>query len=194
MGKEKHLKKIEALLRKSPLVSYSSIQRIVNNKRNSGYTKQLVRNLIIKGKTKRLTNGFYTIHEDPSLIVLSFNESYLGLQDSLSYHNLWDQETIPIIVTSKKIRQGIRKVLGANVLIRRIDKKYFFGFNLKKDGDFYFPYSDIEKTFIDMVYFKENIPNEAMKEIKNKIDKNKLEVYLKRYPLRFRHKVKRFLR
>lgn len=58
----------------------------------------------------------------------------MGLQDALSIHNLWEQETIPIIIITRKIRQGIRKVLDLNVLIRRIDKKYFFGFDyIKKE-------------------------------------------------------------
>src|SRR3989338_6304714 len=148
MGKEKYQDKIINLFEKSPVVDYSSIKRIINNPE---YAKQLIRNLVLKKKIKKLTKGFYTKHDEPSLIVFCFKPSYLGLQDSLSMHNLWEQETIPVVITSKKIRSGLRKMNGINILIRRIDKKYLLGYDSLKVGEFYPPYSDIEKTFIDMV-------------------------------------------
>lgn len=192
MGKEKYIKTILELFKKSSVVDINSILRIIKNKKKvSQYGKQFIRNLIKNGRIKRITRGFYTIHDEPSLAVFCFSPSYLGLQDSLSANNLWEQETIPIIITSKKVRQGIRKVFGVNVLIRRIDNKYLFGFEYCKDGDFYFPYSDIEKTFIDMIYFKQPISEEALKLFKKRIDKKKLKDYLKRYPKEFRERVLR---
>jgi predicted transcriptional regulator of viral defense system len=189
MGKEIYLKDIENLFKKSPVVDYYSINQIINNKKTvKGYAKQIIRNLILKGKLKRLTNGYYTMHNDPSLLVFCFKQSYLGLQDALSFHNLWEQETIPVIITTRKIRQGIRKVLGTNVLIRRLDKKYFFGFDYYRNG-FYFPYSDIEKSFIDMVYFKERLDRETIKNIKKAINLKKLDSYLKNYPKKIKNKL-----
>ena len=179
MGKEKYQKQIEELFKKSPVVSFSSVARIIKNKE---YSKQLIRNLLLKEKIKRLAKGYYTIYDDPSLSVFCFKPSYLGLQNALSFHNLWEQETIPVIITTRKVRPGIRKVVGMNVLIRRIEKKYFFGFEYYQEGDFYFPYSDIEKTFIDMLYFKEKLSEEAMKNIFKKINLKKLNAYLKIYP------------
>ena len=128
------------------------------------------------------------------LSVFCFKPAYIGLQDALSFHNLWEQETIPIILTTRKLRQGIRKILGLNVMIRRIGSKYFFGFEYQKDGDFYFPYSDIEKTFIDMIYFKENISEEVIAEFKKRLDKNKLKRYLKIYQKKTREKANLILK
>ena len=187
MGKQKYLIKVRELFRKSPVVNYNSIGLIIKDKKNiKQYTKQLIRNLILKGRIRILAKGYYTKYNDNSLSVFAFKPSYLGLQDSLSFHNLWEQETIPIIITSKKVRPGIRKILNSNVLIRRLDKKYLFGFNYYKQGKFYLPYSDIEKTFIDIIYFKEKINNEVLDNIKKKINKNKLNSYLKFYPKRFK--------
>ena len=59
-----------------------------------------------------------------------------------------------------------------NALIKRIDKKYFFGFDYYQQGSIYFPYSGTEKTFIDTVYFRENIDKEALKNMKKKINSN----------------------
>lgn len=189
MGKEKYLKAVEELFRKSPIVSSSSIAKIVKNKL---YTKQLIRNLILKGKIQRLTKGYYTAHDDPSLIVYCFKPSYLGLQDALSYHNLWEQETIPIIITTRKIRSGIRNILGVNVLIRRLQKKYFFGIEYDPKG-FYQPYSDTEKTFLDLVYFREMLSDETRRTIINKIDKKKLYTYLKVYSRKMKRRVEKYL-
>ena len=123
MGKVKYQKKISDLFKKSPVVSYKSIERIIKDKKNvKQYTKQIIRNMIIKEKIKKLAKGYYTALSDSSLIVFCFKPSYLGLQDALSFHNLWEQETIPILITTRKAIPGMRKVMGGNVLLRRINK------------------------------------------------------------------------
>jgi len=190
LGKEKYQKMVESLFDKSPVVSSASIRRILAHKNDvRQYYKQLLRNLIMKGRIRRIKKGYYTRHEDPSLAVFCFGQAYLGLQDSLSFHSLWEQESIPIIITTQRVRQGIRNVLGGNVLIRRMDKKYFFGYNFFKDRMFYLPYSDIEKTYIDMFYFREKLDEETLEEIRKRVDKRKLDSYLKVYPERFKDRV-----
>jgi predicted transcriptional regulator of viral defense system len=193
MGKKKYLDKIGNLFKKSPVVTFDSIKMIVRDKKNvKQYTKQIVRNLIKQNKIKRITKGFYTAHEDPSLAVFCFS-GYLGVQNALSFHNLWEQETVPVIITSRKVRQGRREVFGANVIIKRIDKKYMFGFEYYKypleNQEIYLPYSDIEKTFVDMIYFKQHMDGEVILEFRKKIDKKKLNSYLKKYPKKFKNRV-----
>ncbi len=195
MGKKRHITEIEEFFNKSPVVDFNSIRMMINKKKNiKQYTKQLIRNMILRGKVKRLAKGCYTKYDNINLSVYCFKPSYLGLQDALSIHNLWEQETIPIIITIRKVRQGIRKILGLNVMIRRISGKYFFGFDYLKDGDFYFPYSDIEKTFIDMIYYKQYISKEILREFKKKLDKNKLKAYLKNYPKIIRKRANNLLK
>jgi len=77
--------------------------------------------------------------------------------------------------------------MGANVLVRKINKKYFFGFNLEKEENFYLPYSDIEKTFIDLVVFKEKLSSQIIEKFKENINHKKLLNYLKKYPLHTRN-------
>ena len=195
MGEEKYRKDVEKLFEKSPVVNYNSIERIIKNKKKSSkYAKKLIHYLLLKNKIKRLSKGYYTIMNEISLVVFAFEPSYLGLQDALSFHNLWEQETVPIIITTRKARPGIRKVLNHNTVVRRINKKYFFGFEYKKQGDFYFPVSDIEKTFIDMVYFNEHLDNEVIKEFNKRMSKKRLNSYLKKYPKKFRIKVLNYLK
>ncbi len=189
MGKEKYQKRIKELFNKSRVVSYTSVKRIVGGEENSGYAKQLVRNLILKGVIKKLAKGFYSIEENPELLVFCLQPAYLGLQNALSFYNLWEQETIPIVITSRRVRQGIRKVVGMNVLVRRIEKKYFFGVDYTEDSSDYLPYSDIEKTAIDMVYFKEPLSTAVINKIKKRMDNQKLHAYLRHYPKRIRERV-----
>lgn len=190
MGKEKYLKNVENLFKKSPVVNAKSIEMIVKKDKNvKQYTKQLIRNLTLKGKIKRISKGCYTSNDNISIAVFCFKPSYLGLQDALSFHNLWEQETIPVIISARKIRQGIRNIMGNNILLRRISKKYLFGFDYYNDNNTYIPYSDIEKTLIDMVYFNEKFGKETLKNIKKNIKIKKLNSYLRAYPKRFRRKV-----
>ena len=189
MGESKYKPDVEQLFRKSPLVSYNSIVRTVKSKSGgTTYAKRMINYMTKKGLIKRITKGYYTSSEDISLAVLCFQPAYLGLQDALSSHNLWEQESIPIIVTPRNVRSGIRKILDRNVLIRKIGKKYFFGMGYHQQGNISLPYSDIEKTFIDMIYFKEHLSDEAIRNIKQKLNRKKLDSYLKRYPPRFRKK------
>ncbi len=184
MGKSYYQTDIMTLFKKSPVVSYRSIEQIIKakNKKVKQYTKQVVRNLLKSGKIKRLAKGYYSLFDDPSLVVFCYKPAYLGLQDAMSFHGIWEQETIPVIITSRKIRQGIREINRTNVNIRRIDKKYLFGIEYHQQDNIALPYSDIEKTFIDMVYFNQNMDNIVIKNFKKRIDKKKLKNYLKIYP------------
>ncbi|MEK6878005.1 MAG: hypothetical protein AABY22_00275 [Nanoarchaeota archaeon] len=167
MGEEKYLLDIMKLFEKSPVVDFASINRIVKYKKKTNqYAKQIVRNLIKQGKIQKIGKGVYTFLNESSLAVFSFSPAYLGLQDALSFHNLWEQETIPVIITSNNVRKGIRKIMNSNVLVRRLDKKYMFGYEYYKypleNRDIYLPYSDIEKTFIDMVYYRQPLDEEVI--------------------------------
>ncbi len=194
MGKEKYIRDIENLFKKSAVVDFASINRIVRHKKKvKQYAKQLVRNLIKRGKIHKIGKGLYTSLDETPLAVFSFSPAYLGLQDALSFHNLWEQETNPVVITVRNVRKGLRIVMGRNVLVRRINKKYLFGFEYYKypldDRDIYLPYSDIEKTFIDIIYFRQPLDKETIREFRKKIDVNKLKGYLKVYPLNFKKKV-----
>jgi predicted transcriptional regulator of viral defense system len=196
MGKKKHLDYISKFFNKSPVVDFASINRIVRSKKKvKQYAKQIIRNLIKQGKIYKIGKGLYSVHRDTSLAVFGFTPAYLGLQDALSFHNLWEQETNSVIITSKNVRKGLRKVFGINIIVRRINPKYLFGFEYYKypleDRDIYIPYSDIEKTFIDMIYFKQPLDEETIEEFREKIVKKKLKEYLSRYPIKFRKRVEK---
>ena len=190
MGKSKHLTKVLGLFEKSPVVDFKSISRIVGN---SNYAKLLLFNLLKKKIIQKLVKGYYTEHNDISLTVLCLKPSYLGLQNALSIHNLWEQETIPVIITSKKVKTGMRRINNSNILIRNTNPKYLFGIEYLQDGNYYLPYSDVEKTLIDFVVFKEKISPEVMKNFKKRINKNKLKKYLRNYSKKTQNNVLKIL-
>lgn len=195
MGKQVHINKIRELFKKSPVVDFKSIERIIKNKSKpkskSNYAKLLVSNLMKKGEIKKIGKGYYTIHDELTLAVFSYHPAYLGLQSALSKHGFWEQETIPVIITAKKVRRGVKNFMGKNVLIKNLDKKYFFGFEFFKEGNFYIPYSNVEKTFIDMVVFNQIIDEEVLDKIRLRANKRKLIRYLGVYSSKTKKRVLR---
>lgn len=157
------------------------------------YLYFLIHYLLKKKRINRIAKGYYSFSNEPIVIGFAFAPFYYGLQSALSFHNLWEQETNLVIVTPKKIRTGIRTIMNSNVLIRRIDKKMFFGFDLISHYGNWIPVSSIEKTFIDLVYYNEKISPELLKEIKQKSSKKTMQAYLKKIPQKTRKIVKRLL-
>ncbi len=178
MQKDKHLPKIRDFIKRTPVFLSKDIERITKDK---NYAHLILSKLTKKGEIFRLTKGFYSAFNDPTFSVFCFKPSYLGLYDALSLRNLWEQEVNTTIITIKKVRTGIRKILETNVIIKRIKPKYFFGFDYIKYDNFYIPVSDLEKTLIDLVYFKEPLTWQILKNLKNKIDEKKMLKYLKAY-------------
>jgi len=179
MGKVKYLSEIMKFFEENAVVTTRDIKLYLKQR---SYSYLLLSNLVKQGRIKRLTKGYFTIHDDPILSVFCFRPAYLGLQEALSIHNLWEQETNVVVVTTRKVRIGIHKILGSNVLVHRISPKYLFGITFVKYGDFFVPVSDIEKTLIDLIYFKQPISKKKILEIKRKANELKLKEYLKHYP------------
>ena len=178
-----------------PLFSFRDLGIFLSKQGISkNYAFLLVHNLLKKGEIHRLTKGFYTFQNDVSVAGFAFSPFYYGLQNALSLRNLWEQETNPVILTPRKVRTGLRQVMDSNVLVRRIQRKMFFGFDLVKYYDFWLPVSDAEKTLIDFVYFKEPLPEDALSELKKKIRQKTLKSYLKKCPSFLRKRIKILLK
>jgi predicted transcriptional regulator of viral defense system len=186
MGKIKYSDKIQEFIQKTPALRARDVEIIIKNKR---YAHIFLHNLRKKGGIKRITKGWYSMSDDPVVSVFCFKPSYIGLQDALSIHNLWEQETNTVIVTTRKVRVGARKIMDNNVILHRIAGKYFFGFDYMKYDNFFIPVSDVEKTLIDLVYFNEIPDKKVLQEIRKKMDGTRLKKYLSRYPPKFKGKI-----
>ncbi len=160
----------------------------LNFKIKPNYLNLLIHNLLKQKKITKLAKGTYTFREELEIVGFAYFPFYYGLQDALSYHGLWKQETIPVIITSKKIKPGIRQINNNNILLRRINRKYLFGVEYKQINDIDIPISDIEKTLIDLVYYRQPINKETITEFRKRINKEKLNNYLEKYPVTFKKK------
>ncbi len=190
MGRVVHLGKVREFMKKTPAFRARDVEMIVKDK---GYASLLLHNLAKRGEVKRITKGWYTVHDDPLLSVFGFRPAYIGLQEALSLRDLWEQETNVVIVTALKVRAGVRRVLSSNVVLHRLSSRYLFGFDHLRYGDFSIPVSDREKTMIDLVYFNESPGRAVMKRIAEGAEMRKLHGYLRLYPEALRRRVRKLL-
>jgi len=190
VGKVKHLDKLMEFAKGTAAFRARDAELATGNR---NYSYLLLHNLLAKNRIKKVVRGWYSVHEDPVVSVFCFKPAYIGLQEALSLHGVWEQETNVVILTARKVRTGIRQIMGSNVILHRIDQRYFFGMEHVKYDSFFIPVSDIEKTMIDLVYFNEIPAREVLREIRRRLDKEKMQGYLKSFPPNFRERVKALL-
>ena len=160
---------------------------------SKAYENLLLHKLVREGKLFRISRGVYTFHEEVQVAGFAFQPFYYGLQDALSLRNLWEQETAPLIISPRKIRKGRRIFLGSNYSVKRISRKMFFGFETIKYGEFWIPVSNVEKTLIDFVYFRQPLQADVVREMKKSIRKDVMREYLKKVPVQIARKVRMLL-
>jgi len=157
---------------------------------SEGYQNLMVHKLLKEGKLQRIGRGIYTFRQETQVVGFAFQPFYYGLQDALSLRNLWEQETVPVVVTPRKARAGRREFLGSNYIVRRIGRDMFFGFDMVKYGDFWVPVSDLEKTLIDFVHFRQPLSSELAADLKKSMRKDVMDGYLTRAPGRLAKRVR----
>ena len=163
----KYAKEFRERFSKKNVFSVRDVRNRFASKKISPDYAGVLLNLFFKRKEiHRIAKGFYSFKTDPNVVAFAVQPSYFGLQDALSFHGLWQQQTIPVLITPRKVRSGFRKVLETRVLIRRIGRKQFFGFQMLKYSDFWVPVSDIEKTLVDFFYFNEPLEKKILQNVK----------------------------
>lgn len=177
-----------------PLFTSKEVERFLISKGGSEkYAKRFLQNLAGKKTVSRITKGFYSLGNETEIIGLPFKPFYYGLNYALSHHNIWHERSNPVIITTRKVKPGVRNALGINVNIKHISQRMFFGYDLIKGNTFYYPVSDPEKTLIDYAYFKMNPGEEALKNLRQAIKRSKLEKYLKKCSVKTRKQVEKLL-
>lgn len=194
MGKTKYLKEFRSHFGDKSYFTAAEAERFLRQYGASkDYTRLMLHKMERRTEVKRLKRGYYSFGEDLDMVGFLFEPFYYGLQESLSLHGLWEQETNPVIMTTRKVRTGLRSILGRNVLVRHIKKEMFFGYEPKRIGNVFLPVSDIEKTLVDFVYFRLTVPTRALKKIIRDMDRIKLEKYLRRVDKSVRNRVNALL-
>ena len=151
------------------------------NGADRGYYKVFMHNMIKSGRAFTVRRGYYTLHDDPMIAGFAFSPFYYGMETSLTYYKLWDYMTPISIITTNRIRRGNIELFGRNASIRKVQRDKFFGYSMVQYKDMYIPMADVEKTFIDSVYFHARFSRPVYAAMVKKIDRKKLNNYLKRY-------------
>ena len=169
-----------------PVFTFRDAKLALERKGITGsYLRLMLHKHYASGRIKRITKGVYTFHDDAIVVGFAFQPFYYGLESALSILGVSTQASNNIVMTTRNVRAGIRSFQGRNYRIIRIESRLLFGFSTIKAGDFWAPVSDLEKTVIDMLYFKVPIREELYPEISKKPDKRKFEEYLKRFDKSF---------
>lgn len=177
-----------------PVFTITDIRVLLSNTQISpGYLKILINNLLKTKEITKVTKGAYTFHKDSAVVGFAFRPFYYGMEDALSYRNLWTQATNPIVMTTNGAREGLRKLGNSNYIVKRVKPEFFFGFNFIRHYDMWIPVSDSEKTLIDLLYYRHGVRRDALEPLLNTVDKDKLEEYLKAYSRNFRKKILTYL-
>ncbi len=157
-----------------PVFTFKDVEKLVGK----NYAKLVIHKYLISGKIHRLGKGVYSFHEDPVLAVYAFRPSYLGLEFALSLYEVWEQEAIPVIITSRKVKLGTRRIADENVLIRYMKPKGMFGYESQRYGEFYIPVSTPEKTLVDFIYYNEPMYEDAFDKLISICNERKVREYL----------------
>jgi predicted transcriptional regulator of viral defense system len=155
---------------------------MLKNGANGDYYKTFMHNMVKSGRAYAIGRGRYTLHDDPMVAGFAFSPFYYGMETALTYYKLWNYMTPISIVTMNRIRKGSIELLGRNATVRRIQKNKFFGYSMVNYKDnLYIPMADMEKTLVDSVYFHSRFSLEVYSEMAKRIDRKRLDSYLRRY-------------
>lgn len=105
----------------------------------------------------RVKKGLYVFPDTlpPDLYIANkiYEPSYVSLEFALSYHRVIPETVYEITsVTPKATRRF--ETLGKAFSYRRITKKAFTGYIIQKQKGFGFAIADLEKAFVDTVYYR----------------------------------------
>ncbi len=189
MSKIIYTRELEARLGSQPTFSIQDAGRLFP-KTSRAYLALMLHNLWKKNRIFRISRGIYSFHDDTTAAGFAFSPFYYGLQNALSIHGLWEQETNPVILTPRRVRTGLRVFAGANYLVRHMGRPLFFGFDMMQYSGLWVPVSDVEKTFIDLVHFRQPVSDELLAEFRGRLDKKKMEKYIARCPARLAKQVR----
>ena len=127
----------------------------------------------IKEKSE-INSNTYKYQDDPLkliskvLEIMNVSDWYFGLYTALSYHNITLEKnpTECLICSNSPFNSRKFKILGKKMQVFVLNKPFFNSY-LKKNGVIY---SNLEKTFLDFVYFWKlnDIPDYKILKILNK--------------------------
>lgn len=176
---------IESYCKELKLDYYTVIRYLTHHK----YLVRIFKGIFyIKTIEERKLNKFdisYLEIIKEALKIKGIDNWYFGLETALKLNNLTHEYfTIEYVISDKLFRAKPISILGHKVKFVKLSPKLVFGI-IKKN----IPYSDPEKTLLDLLYLK-HYSDAEFEEIAENLSKNKLIKYSKKYSKRIINAVK----
>lgn len=167
---------IKEYCKKLKLDYYTTIRYLTRHK----YLIRIFKGIFyIKSIEERKLNKFDIVYFEiikEALKIKGINRWYFGLETALKLNNLTHEYfTIDYVVSDNLFRANPILIMGHKVKFIKLSSKLIFGIIGKN-----IPYSDPEKTLLDLFHLK-HYKKEEFKEIAEKLSKNKLTKYSKKY-------------
>jgi len=163
--------------KKVSLEYYTAIRYLISN----NYLERIFKGIFYiysleERKLGKLEMNFHKILNE-AMKLKKVKNWYLGLETALKLNNMTHEYfSIDSIINDKIFRAKPITIMGRKVKFYKTTKKLFEKGLIKKE----YPYSDPEKTCIDLFYFKHDDLNNFKEKIKN-LNKRKLIEYSKKY-------------
>lgn len=177
-----------ALKSKRAVFSIQQLANLIGKSKTvaSVYSYRLVK----KGLVKRLLSGKISFSDDEYVIASQLIEpSYISLYSALLFHNVISQ--VPKDIECVTTRNSIRYA-SLGIVYHKIPPSLFYGYTKYGKGNSYIFVAEPEKALIDCVYLNAISQNQA-RELLNKMNRKRLEDFVKRYNGRGRKKIERWL-
>jgi predicted transcriptional regulator of viral defense system len=194
---EKRIKDIEDIIAFSgKIVTADDIHKALGKKYSKFVLKKRVYELKVKGWLVPLRRGLYFISDissrgfvniSPVVIANALDkDSYLSLEAALNYYGLFEQmlRTVSSVTKLKSKKYAFQENTYRYL---KINKKLFFGFKTENIEGYYAKVADLEKVFLDYLYFKNDTYSidlllEKLQKAKDRIDFKKLFTYSQKFP------------
>jgi predicted transcriptional regulator of viral defense system len=140
------------------------------------------------GLARKVLQGKISFSEDDFVIASQLYEPcYISFASALSFYGLISQ--VPAKVECATTRNS-RSYAFLGVYYHRLPPSLYFGFAQEKKGESYAMVADREKAVLDMAYLN-MLPRPLYREIADKLDREKLAEYAKRFSGRGSKKLRR---
>ncbi len=160
-----------------------SLKKRINQLKATGWLVPLKRGLYFVADIS--SRGFVGL--SPAVIAAAFmKDSYVSFESALYYHGLFEQmiRTVSSVTCLKTKKYVFQNNIFQYVSIK---KKLFFGFDAKNIDGYYANIADLEKVFLDWLYFRSDTFSidlfvEMMKKAKDRLDLKRLMAYSQNFP------------
>ena len=176
---------IKNLIKPIKLDYFSAIKYLLRN----GYMVRILRGIFylksIEERKLKKSDIDYKEAVSEALKIKNVKNWYFGLESALKLNNITHEYIATDTIISDKIfRKNIIKIFNHNIKFIKAKKSLFLNGIAKEK----YPYSDKEKTILDIIYFskyngrKDSEIKNRINEYKEFVNKRKLKEYSKNYP------------